>query len=120
MLKRKILFLAEFLLLSVFVSVSSSYAWECEDDVVPFTHQASEYYGSGEYFAVCPETVVQIRCYHYHRHWVCEKEETFYWDRNLESAARTACDCPLREGVSPSSPAISKEPASRFHNVPVK
>ena len=95
-------------------------AWECEDARIDFTHRPSDYYGSGEYFATCPQGGTQIRCYHYHRHWVCQKNEAFYWDRNLESAARTACECPLPEGVAPASPAISQEPQSRFHDVPAK
>lgn len=120
MLKRQILTLASLLLVPFMICVACCHAWECADDAVPFTHKPSDYYGSGEYFATCPETGVQIRCYHYHRHWVCEKSETYYWDRNLESAARTACDCPLPDGVAPASPAVSTKPAKRFYSVPAQ
>ena len=99
---------------------SSGAAWECEDVAIPFTHVPSDYYGPGEYFAECPKTGIRIRCYHYHRHWICEKEEIYYWDHNLESAARTACDCPLPPGTAPSAPAVSTKPATRFHDVPAK
>jgi hypothetical protein len=84
MLKRQILILASWLLVPLLVGVASGHAWECADDAVPFTHKPSDYYGSGEYFATCPETGVQIRCYHYHRHWVCEKGDVYFWDRNLD------------------------------------
>lgn len=120
MLKKQVLLLLGWFLFPLFLSVPPVDAWECEDDSVSFTHRPSDYYGSGAYLAVCPKIDVQIRCYHYHRHWVCQKEETFYWDRNLASAARTACDCPLPEGVAPSSPAVSIEPETRFHNLPAQ
>ena len=120
MLKKRILILAGLLLLPILISATRGNAWKCDDAVVPFTHKPSDYYGPGEYFAICPQTDVQIRCYHYHRHWVGEKEATFYWDRNLESAARAACDCPNPEGIAPSSPALSKEPKTRFHDVPMQ
>jgi hypothetical protein len=75
-----------------------------------FEHKASSYYGAGEYFLACPDSSFRIRCYHYHWHWVCEKGETLYWDRRLESAARRACDCPLPEDTVTASPAISGKP----------
>jgi hypothetical protein len=102
------------LFLLVFAWASIGAGWECQDATIFFTHKPSDYYGSGEYFASCPETGTPIRCYHYHRHWVCEKGETYYWDRNLESAARTACGCPLPPGVAPASPAVSENPAKRL------
>lgn len=117
MLKKWVFMLAGSVLFPLFLSVVPGNAWECDDKVVPFTHEPSDYYGSGEYFATCPETDVQIRCYHYHRHWVCEKEETYFWDRNLESAARIACGCSLPEGVAPASPAVSTNPDTRIHDV---
>ena len=43
-----------------------------------------------------------------------EKDETYYWDRNLESAARAACECSLPDDVRPSAPAVSKKPKTRF------
>jgi hypothetical protein len=108
------------MLLWLLLFSSAAHAWECDIDRVPFTHRPSDYYGSGEYFATCPQSEASIRCYHYHRHWICQKNEAFYWDRNLESAARTACGCPLPQGVAPASPAISKKPATRFHDVPAE
>ncbi len=120
MLKRQILILTGWLLVPLLICVASGHAWECDLVAVPFTHKPSDYYGSGEYFATCPETDVQIRCYHYHRHWVCEKADVYFWDRNLASAARTACDCALPEGVAPASPAVSTTPETRFHDVPAK
>ncbi len=120
MLKRRILILTGLLIIPFILSVAPGNAWECEDEAIPFSHKPSDYYGSGEYVATCPEVDVQIRCYHYHRHWVCEKKETYFWDRNLESAARTACDCPLPDGVAPASPAVSAKPTTRFHDVPAK
>jgi len=114
-----VFFLPE-ILLGILLYPFAAYAWECSDDRIPFVHKPSEYYGSGEYFATCPQGDARIRCYHYHRHWVCQKNESFYWDRNLESSARTACKCPLADGVAPASPSISKEPKSRFHDVPVE
>ncbi|BBO68979.1 hypothetical protein DSCA_29090 [Desulfosarcina alkanivorans] len=120
MLKQRIFRLAGSVLLPLLLSAACTHAWECAEDAVPFTHKPSDYYGSGEYFTVCPETDVQIRCYHYHRHWVCEKGDVYFWDRNLDSAARTACGCPLPEGVAPASPAVSGTPASRFHDVPAQ
>lgn len=95
-------------------------AWQCNDEEVAFQHRPSSYYGSGEYLARCPGQSIQIRCYHYHRHWVCEQTDLFFWDRNLDSAARTACGCPLPDGVAPSSPAVSREPDARFHDVPAQ
>jgi hypothetical protein len=120
MLKRLILILASLLLVSLLIGVASGHAWECADDAVAFAHEPSDYYGSGEYFATCPETDVQIRCYHYPRHWVCEKGDVYFWDRNLDSAARTACGCPLPDGVAPASPAVSTKPANRFFSVPAQ
>ncbi len=108
------------ILLGILLSSFSAHAWECGDGRIPFIHKPSDYYGSGEYFTTCPQSDTRIRCYHYHRHWVCQKNEAFYWDRNLESAARTACECPLPEGVAPASPAISQEPKRRFHDVPAE
>jgi len=80
-------------------------AGDCRE--VAFEHKPSDYYGSGEYFMTCPNEGVGIRCYHYHRHWVCEKGDTLYWDRRLESAARTACGCNLPSDTVPASPATS-------------
>ena len=71
-----------------------------------FEHTPSEYYGPGEYFTSCPEGEM-VRCYHYHRHWVCEKDDILYWDRRLESAARLACNCKLPPDTAPASPAVS-------------
>jgi hypothetical protein len=93
-------------------------AWECDGETVAFTHRPSDYYGSGEYVSVCPDDTASIRCYHYHRHWICQKEASFFWDRNLASAARTACGCPLPEGTAPSSPSVSTEPETRFYDFP--
>jgi len=86
----------------------SGLAADCKK--IEFEHKPSDYYGPGEYFLTCPDSGLRIRCYHYHRHWVCEKGETLYWDRCLESAARTACNCPLPEDTRPASPAISGKP----------
>jgi hypothetical protein len=99
------------LFLLAIAGASAAADWECRDTAVSFTHKPSDYYGPGEYFASCPESGAPIRCYHYNRHWVCEKGETYYWDRNLESAARTACGCPLPPGTAPAAPAVSHKPA---------
>jgi hypothetical protein len=80
-------------------------AHDCRD--LHFEHIPSKYYGSGQYFMNCPDEGIRIRCYHYHRHWVCEKGQTLYWDRRLDSAARTACGCSLPNDTVPASPAIS-------------
>jgi len=103
-------------ILSFFLLVPIGQAWECKDSSIDFDHQPSDYYGSGAYLTACPENSDRIRCYHYHRHWICKKKDEYYWDRNLESAARSACKCPLPKDVVPSSPAVSKEPATRFHD----
>jgi hypothetical protein len=83
----------------------SGLAEDCREIV--FEHKPSDYYGSGEYFMTCPAEGIRIRCYHYHRHWVCEKGDTLYWDRRLETAARTACGCKLPSDIAPASPATS-------------
>lgn len=105
-------------LLLIFFSAIPVNAWQCNDAQVAFDHRPSDYYGSGEYVSQCPQEKVRIRCYHYHRHWICEKGDLYYWDRNLDSAARTACDCPLPEGVAPAAPAVSRKPQNRFHSIP--
>jgi hypothetical protein len=87
---------------------SFSLAEDCRD--LSFEHKPSEYYGSGEYFMTCPRDEIRIRCYHYHRHWVCENGKILYWDRRLESSARTACGCNLPPDVVPASPATSGKP----------
>ncbi len=120
MLKMGMIILIWAILPGIILFSSPVYGWECEDGKIAFRHKPSDYYGSGEYLTDCPQTGARIRCYHYHRHWVCQKNEDFYWDRNLESAARSACGCPLPHGVAPASPAISKEPGSRFHDVPAE
>jgi hypothetical protein len=81
---------------------------------IVFEHQPSDYYGSGEYFMTCPAEGIRIRCYHYHRHWVCEKGDTLYWDRRLETAARTACGCSLPFDMAPASPATSGKPSGKI------
>jgi hypothetical protein len=85
----------------------------CPETSFAFTHQPSAYYGPGQYFSVCPTDGEPIRCHHYHRHWVCAKEGTLFWDRNLESAARSACDCPPLPGTLPAAPAVSQNPDQR-------
>jgi hypothetical protein len=77
---------------------------------ITFEHQPSGFYGPGDYFLTCPNEQVRIRCYHYHRHWVCEKDDLLYWDRRLESAARSACGCPLPPDTLPAAPARSGRP----------
>jgi hypothetical protein len=89
--------------------------WRCQDPAVAFRHEPSDYYGSGQYFTQCPDNGQEIRCYHYHRHWVCEKENTLYWDRNLESAARAACSCPLPPDTQPAAPAVTEKPVKRIY-----
>jgi hypothetical protein len=85
----------------------------CTETPFAFTHQPSNYHGAGQYFSVCPTDGEPIRCYHYHRHWICAKEDTLFWDRNLETAARSACGCPPLPGTRPASPAISENPDQR-------
>jgi hypothetical protein len=109
------IFSISFSILAATVFLNSlSFGWECDDGGVEFTHKPSDYYGPGEYFSSCPRETAQIRCYHYHRHWICQKGDTLYWDRNLDSAARAACNCPLPPGTAPSSPAVSKNPEKRI------
>jgi hypothetical protein len=91
---------------------SPSTAADCGD--LSFEHKPSTYYGSGEYFMTCPGEDIRIRCYHYHRHWVCEKDTTLYWDRRLDSAARTACGCELLPDTAPASPATSGKPRANI------
>jgi hypothetical protein len=94
------------ILLLIFSCLFSSNVIADECLKLKFEHRPSEYYGPGEYFATCPEGEI-IRCYHYHRHWVCEKDDILYWDRNMESAARISCNCKLPPDTAPASPAIS-------------
>ena len=103
-------FLVIILLLLLGSFCSFALAEDCRD--LSFEHKPSEYYGSGEYFMICPGDGIRIRCYHYHRHWVCEKGKTLYWDRRLDSAARTACGCSLPADKAPASPATSSKPGT--------
>jgi len=89
---------------------SPALAEDCRD--LSFEHKPSEYFGSGEYFMICPGDGIRIHCYHYHRHRVCEKGKTLYWDRRLDSAARTACGCSLPADTAPASPATSTKPGT--------
>jgi hypothetical protein len=98
----------------VLFSVALAFGWECSDPAVTFRHEPSDYYGSGQFFSQCPADLQPIRCYHYHRHWVCEKQDTLYWDRNLQSAARAACRCPLPQQTRPAAPAVTQKPAKRI------
>jgi len=109
-----IVFLYLLFLLMSGLPLAECFAWECNDEKIIFNHVPSQYYGSGQYFSDCPDKNECIRCYQYHRHWICEKNETYYWDRNLESAARAACGCTFPDGVKPSAPAVSKKPKTRF------
>jgi hypothetical protein len=81
---------------------------------IVFEHIPSDYYGPGDYFMTCSADGIRIRCYHYHRHWVCEKGTTLYWDRRLDTAARTACGCSLPADVVPASPATSGKPGGEI------
>jgi len=101
-----------FYLLLTGVLANIGLAGDCGEIV--FEHKPSDYYGSGEYFMTCPAEGIRIRCYHYHRHWVCEKADTLYWDRRLETAARTACRCNLPVGIAPASPATSGKPGGKI------
>lgn len=94
---------------------NSILAGDCE--YIQFEHKPSEYYGPGDYFMTCPDDGVRIRCYHYHRHWICERGDILYWDRRLESAARTACGCDLPSDTSPASPAISGKPNKEIFGI---
>jgi hypothetical protein len=97
-----------FLILLICGCSNSIPAADCRN--ITFEHQPSDFYGPGDYFLTCPNEQVRIRCYHYHRHWVCEKDDLLYWDRRLESAARSACDCPLPPDTVPATPATSGHP----------
>ena len=103
-----------FHLLLIGVLVNIGLAEDCGEIV--FEHKPSEYYGPGEYFMTCPADGIRIRCYHYHRHWVCEKSDTLYWDRRLETAARTACGCQLPPDIAPASPATSGKNRENIHS----
>ncbi|MBT3487888.1 MAG: hypothetical protein HOK24_17275 [Desulfobacula sp.] len=114
-MKRSIGFLIFLFLLIPGLPLFECFAWECNNEKIKFNHVPSNYYGSGQYFSDCPGKNESIRCYHYHRHWICEKKETYFWDRNLDSAARAACGCNSPDDINPSAPAISKKPETRFH-----
>lgn len=58
----------------------------------------------------CPGDGEAIRCHKYHWHWVCRKGDVLYWDRRLDTAARTACGCPPAAGAAPATPAVSPLP----------
>jgi hypothetical protein len=94
-------------------ATSCSSGPSCPDRLFVFRHEPSDYYGAGQFFATCPSDGEAIRCYHYHRHWICEKADTLFWDRNLESAARSACGCPPLPETLPASPAVSENPEQR-------
>lgn len=85
----------------------------CPETPFAFRHEPSDYYGAGQFFADCPAGGAGVRCYHYHRHWICEKEGSLFWDRNLETAARSACGCPPLPETLPAAPAVSGNPAQR-------
>ena len=87
----------------------------CPQTPFVFRHAPSDYYGAGQFFADCPKDGAPIRCYHYHRHWICEKAGTLFWDRNLETAARSACGCPPLPETLPASPAVSDNPDQRVY-----
>ena len=87
--------------------------FSCPETPFVFAQRPSDYYGPGQFFSRCPGDGEPIRCYHYHRHWICERGDTLYWDRNLESAARSACGCPPLPGTRPAAPAQSGNPDRR-------
>ena len=101
-----------FHLMLIGILANTGLAEDCREIV--FEHKPSEYYGPGEYFMTCPADGIRIRCYHYHRHWVCEKGATLYWDRRMETAARTACGCSLPADIAPASPATSGKPSGKI------
>ena len=101
-----------FLLLLISVFAGINLAEDCGK--IDFEHKPSDYYGPGDYFMTCPADGIRIRCYHYHRHWVCEKGTTLYWDRRMETAARTACGCNLPADIAPASPATSGKPNGKI------
>jgi hypothetical protein len=72
--------------------------------------QAPKYYIYPEYLGICPDQETTIRCYHYHWDWICEKGDTLYWDRRLETAAYEACGCALPDDIAPASSFKSKKP----------
>jgi hypothetical protein len=90
--------------------------------VVPISH-AEECHNlkldsvNGDYYSTCPDDNQQIHCYHYRWHWVCEKGDVLYWDRRLESAALSACGCPLPDDIAPATPAISIRPSGAIQTV---
>ena len=98
----------------ILIAGIASPCWAADCGSLSFEHRPSTYYGSGEYFMTCPGEDIRIRCYHYHRHWVCEKGTTLYWDRRLVSAARTACGCELPNDTAPASPATSGKPRTNI------
>jgi hypothetical protein len=97
----------------VWGAAACTFSPACPETPFVFRHEPSDYYGAGQFFAVCPAAGGTIRCYHYHRHWVCEKEGTLFWDRNLETAARSACGCPPLPETLPATPAVSGNPDQR-------
>jgi hypothetical protein len=110
---REMLLVFSILLLWLVIGLpDTSQAGDCGN--INFKHVPSDYYGFGDYFMSCPDDAISIRCYHYHRHWVCEKGDILFWDRRLESAARMACGCDLPPDTAPASPATSGKPAKKI------
>lgn len=106
-----------YILLSILffaVCNSSNSIWADDCEQLQFEHKPSEYYGPGDYLMNCPDDGFRIRCYHYHRHWICERGDILHWDRRLESAARAACGCNLPSDTVPASPAISGRPKNEI------
>ena len=87
----------------IFTLVPISQAEECCD--------LKLYNVNGDYYSICPDDDIRIHCYRYRWHWVCEKGDLLYWDRRLESAALSACGCPLPDDIAPATPAISIRPS---------
>jgi hypothetical protein len=98
-----------FPLFLIFASVPVSQAEEC--------HNLKLHSVNGDYYSICSDDNIQIHCYHYRWHWVCEKADLLYWDRRLESAALSACGCPLPDDIAPATPAISIRPSGDIQTV---
>ena len=88
-------------------AVTPALAGDCDSLVLETRRPAYHIYP--DHYTTCPDGI-EIRCYHYHWDWVCEKGDKLYWDRRLEAAAHAACGCPMPPGVAPAWPHVSDRP----------
>lgn len=100
-----------------FISPPQARAGDCQNLVLETREPAYHIYPN--HYGVCPDGV-DIRCYHYHWDWICEKGDKLYWDRNLQAAALAACGCPMTPGLAQASPFVSEKPREDIFSEPVE